>query len=160
MSQPWVNHESSQFFLFCPEKSILNLLFWACTRTLYELVTEEFNYVVSRTEVQSLWVLSTIRAKRGTNWHSTRKFVMITHCTQYKIHFCNTSMPKIHTKAFKFHLMCLASDQSPAPNNAIKCQNNRLSHWSVQIIPIFIVLCSLGKIRLSGCVFTGTILAR
>ena len=39
-----------------------NLSFWACTCTLYELVTEEFNnYQVSWTEF-----LSTINAKRGT----------------------------------------------------------------------------------------------
>ena len=69
---------------------------------------------------------------------------MIIHCTQCKVHSCNTLTPKVHAKAFKFHIMCLASDQSPTPNNAIKCQPSRLSHWSAQIITISFVLCSMG----------------
>jgi len=54
-------------------------------------------------------------------------------------------MPRL----FKFHATSLASNQSPTPNNAIKCQSNGLSHLSAQIIPVFFVLCSLGKVRLS-----------
>ena len=54
-------------------------------------------------------------------------------------------MPRL----FEFDATSLASDQSPTPNNAIKCQSNRLSNLSAQIIPVFFVLCSLGKFRLS-----------
>ena len=48
-------------------------------------------------------------------------------------------MPRL----FKLQATSLASNQSPTPNNAIKCQSNKLSHWSAQIIPVFFVLCSL-----------------
>ena len=54
-------------------------------------------------------------------------------------------MPRL----FKFHATSLASNQSSTPSNAIKCQSNRLSHWSARIIPVFFVLRSLGKFRLS-----------
>ena len=91
------------------------------------------------------------------------------------------------SRLFKFHATSVARNHSPTPNNAIKCQSNRLSDWSAQIIPrkfglltelinqifvyhsptdaapqflqklipftqiipVFFVLCSLGKFRLS-----------
>ena len=90
---------------------------------------------------------STIKAKRGMK--TFNKEVCHAQC---KVHFCYTLMPKIKLMArlFKFHATSLARNQSPTPNNAIKYQSNRLSHWSAQIIPVFFVLCSMGKFRLSG----------
>ena len=43
-------------------------------------------------------------------------------------------MPRL----FEFDAASLASNQSPTPNNAIKCQSNRLSHWSAQMMLVFL----------------------
>ena len=58
---------------------------------LYELVTEKFNYEVSWTEIQSLWVFEHHQSKKGNE------------------------------NIFKFNATFLAKNQSPTPNNAIKC---------------------------------------
>ena len=103
-----------------------------------------FNYDVSQTEVQSLCVLGHHQGKKG-NKNIQQGSVSCSVQSAFLLYF----NAKNKCQGFKFHATSLASNQSPTPNNAIKCTSNRRSHLSAQIIPVFFVLCSLGKFRLS-----------